>query len=570
MRRSFLIPRVLPLALCLLASGVIPRAAYADTLAELGAQFWEWRARQQPFSEDDIPRLDRPADFSIDWSASHVSVWRKELAEFEQRWKAINVAGESVENQVDYRLIGSALARVHWELDLEQGWQRNPMFYVQQTLGAVQILLLQPPPFSPERQAQLVARVESIPATVQSAQANLISMRRPFALLAIDALDNLGGRWAAVQDALSPLLDEATRQRLLKSSPDAIEALNNFRVWLQGRLDSLPVETSVGREKYEYFLKQVALLPYTPERVLEMGTAEWARSIAFESYEHERDAAVPPLVLLASQAAQIALESKQELQIRDFLEKHNLLSVPAWLRHYRNLPIPDYVRPFSALTVTDDLTSPARVSENGTSYIRHPAPSLGFFALSTAKDPRPIIVHEGVPGHYMQLAISGANDDLIRRHYYDSGPNEGIGFYAEELMLQAGLFDDSPHTREIIYNFMRLRALRVEVDVKLALGDFTLDQAADYLAKTVPMDAVTAKEEAAMFASTPGQAISYQIGKLQIMGLLAAARAQQGGAFSLRKFHDFIWKNGNVPISLLRWELLNDPSDVPPVAPTRR
>ena len=197
--RHSLRPRVLPLTLCLLASGVIPRAACADDLAELGAQFWEWRARQQPFSEDDIPRLDRPADFSIDWSASHVSVWRKELSEFEQRWKAINVSGESVPVQVDYRLIGSALARVHWELDLEQGWQRNPMFYVQQTLGAVQILLLQPPPFSPERQAQLVARVESIPATVQSAQANLISMRRPFALLAIDALDNLGGRWAAAR-----------------------------------------------------------------------------------------------------------------------------------------------------------------------------------------------------------------------------------------------------------------------------------------------------------------------------------------------------------------------------------
>ena len=317
-----LLPRVLPLALSLLASRVIPRAARADDLAELGAQFWDWRARQQPFSEDDIPhRLDRPADFSIDWSASHVSMWRKELAEFEQRWKAINVAAESVPVQVDYRLIGSALARVHWELDLEQGWQRNPMFYVQQTLGAVQILLLQPPPLSPERQAQLVARVESIPATVQSAQANLISMRRPFALLAIDALDNLGGRWAAVQDALSPLLDEATRQRLLKSSPDAIEALNGFRTWLQGRLDSLPVETAIGREKYEYFLKQVALLPYTPEQVLAMGTSEWARSIAFESYEHERDAAVPPLVLLASQAAQIALESKQELQIRDFFGK---------------------------------------------------------------------------------------------------------------------------------------------------------------------------------------------------------------------------------------------------------
>ena len=80
------------------------------------------------------------------------------------------------------------------------------------------------------------------------------------------------------------------------------------------------------------------------------------------------------------------------------------------------------------------------------------------------------MVHEGMPGHYFQMALSWRHADAIRRQYYDSGANEGIGFYTEEMMLQAGLFDDSPRTREIIYNFMRLRALRVEVDVKLALG----------------------------------------------------------------------------------------------------
>jgi hypothetical protein len=88
-----------------------------------------------------------------------------------------------------------------------------------------------------------------------------------------------------------------------------------------------------------------------------------------------------------------------------------------------------------------------------------------------AKDPRPLIVHEGVPGHYLQLALCWAQPDIIRRHYYDSSANEGLGFYAEEMTLDAGLFDDSPSAREIIWNFMRLRALRVEVDVKLALGE---------------------------------------------------------------------------------------------------
>ena len=110
---------------------------------------------------------------------------------------------------------------------------------------------------------------------------------------------------------------------------------------------------------------------------------------------------------------------------------------------------------------------------------------------------------------------------------------------------------------------MRLRALRVEVDVKLALGEFTLEQAANYLAKTVPMDRGTARGEAAMFSSTPGQAISYQIGKLQIMQLLADARLKQGANFSMLKFNDFVWKNGNVPLSLQRWEMLGDKSQVP-------
>jgi uncharacterized protein (DUF885 family) len=70
------------------------------------------------------------------------------------------------------------------------------------------------------------------------------------------------------------------------------------------------------------------------------------------------------------------------------------------------------------------------------------------------------------------------------------------------------------------------------------------------------MDSHTAHAEAAFFASYPGQAISYQIGKTQIMNFLAEARRRQGDKFDLQAFHDFLWLNGNVPITLQRWELL--------------
>jgi uncharacterized protein (DUF885 family) len=70
------------------------------------------------------------------------------------------------------------------------------------------------------------------------------------------------------------------------------------------------------------------------------------------------------------------------------------------------------------------------------------------------------------------------------------------------------------------------------------------------------MDYETAHSEAVFFASLPGQAISYQIGKLQIVKLLAEARRILASSFSLRTFHDYVWKNGNIPISLQRWEYL--------------
>ena len=285
--------------------------------------------------------------------------------------------------------------------------------------------------------------------------------------------------------------------------------------------------------------------------------------MAFESFEARRDAGVPARPMYAGQKEQMEHERADEDRIRQFLQDRHILKVPASLRHYRNLPLPPYVEPFSDLGVTDDLTSASRLDEDGTSYIPKPGPDLGFFSLASAHDPRPIIVHEGVPGHYFQLCLSWAHPDPIRHHYYDSGANEGIGFYAEEMMLQAGLFDDSPHTREAIYSFMRLRALRVEVDVKLALGEFTLQQAANYLHETVPMDKATALDEASLFASTPGQAISYQIGKSQILSLLADLRRKEGHNFDLQRFHNFVWVNGNVPFSLQRWELLGDAETVP-------
>jgi uncharacterized protein (DUF885 family) len=538
--------------------------ARADSVAELSDSFWQWRAVEQPFSDDDIPRIERPAGLVVDWSPQTIQQRLQQLEAFEQRWKALAPSAQTpIHDQVDYRLLGSAVARVRWELSIEQSWKRNPEFYVDQTLGSVFLLLLAPPPFSEARQAEIVARVKQIPTTLQSAQANLSDMRQPFVQLAIDSLDRVEDRLQRTGKALAPQLTAANNQALQEAIPAAVSALTQYRAWLTAKLPAARKDTAIGRDNYIFFLSKVALLPYTPEQLLAMSQQEWSRSVAFEAYQQTRLAGAPPAPFFPSADAQIQAEKIDEEKVRAFLVDQKILSVPAWMKHYRNLLLPAYLEPFQDMGENDDLTGPSRLDQDGTSYIHVPGPDLGFFKLSQAHDPRPILVHEGVPGHYFQLCLGWHNADPIRRHYYDSGANEGLGFYAEEMMLQAGFFDDNAHTRETIYSFMRLRALRVEVDVKLALGEFSLQQGADYLARTVPMDRATALGEAAMFSSTPGQGISYQIGKLQITKLLSDARRIQGKDFSMLQFNNFVWNNGNVPIALQRWELLQDTSDVP-------
>ena len=547
------------LTLCCLAVMAMPAAA--DPLDDLARDFWTWRAATQPSSGDDIPRIERPAGWLPDWSRDAIAARRAALAGFKRRHRAIDASTWPVPRQVDYRLIGSALARVTWELDGAPAWRRDPSFYVQQALGPVFDVLLPPPPVTAARADLVIARLAHVPRITAQATANLDDARAPFARLAIDTLADIETRLTT----LATELDRATPShagRFAAPAAAASRALADYRGWLQARVGAMASDTAVGRDAYVRFLREVALVPYTPDEIVAMGRQEWERAVTFEALEQNRNRALPPQPIAPNALTQITTSAFQESAIRQFLEQQDLLTVPAWLQHYRNQLLPPYLAPLAFLGVTDDLTSPTRLKEDGYSYIREPRADLPYFYLSTAKDPRPIIVHEGVPGHYMQLALAWAHENPIRRQYYDSGPNEGLGFYAEEMMLQAGLWDASPRSREIIYNFARLRALRVEVDVRLATGQFTIAQAADYLARTVPMDAATALEEAASFAAGPGQAITYQIGKLQTTSLLADARRAQGAAFSLRRFHDTLWKNGNVPFALLRWELLDDRRDV--------
>ncbi len=172
------------LVACVASAQPVPVSTQpASALQQLSSDFWEWRASEQPFSFDDIPRIDRPEGWAADWSSSTIAKRRNQLAGFERRYKEL---GRVVEDRpradtVDYLLVGSAIARARWELDYVRGWQRNPWFYLDQTLASVFVSLTQPPPFDEARSAEIVRRVQAIPRIIADGETNLKDPAGPLA-----------------------------------------------------------------------------------------------------------------------------------------------------------------------------------------------------------------------------------------------------------------------------------------------------------------------------------------------------------------------------------------------------
>lgn len=521
-------------------------------LEKLAEEFWTWRIATVPDDGDDVPRVERPPGWLPDWSAGAIADRRRTLAELTTRYRELDLSAEPVGVQVDGRLLGSALAKVHWELELIRGWQRNPGFYVEQSLVPVYNLLLQPPPFDERRAVAIIERLRHVPVVLQQAREHLAEHAgAQFVRCALRLLSEVDGCLDRAMVALGPELPERQAGELPEATRVAAEAVAGYRDWLTERLPSWGDVEPVGAESLAYFLHRVALLPYPAHHLRELGRQEWHRAVATEAVlrRRHRDATAPALP--PDTAALVAKQVHEEYCVRGFYVYKGLLSQPDTLRHYKFAERPAYLAELSWLGVCDDLTGPSRVDDDAFRYVTQPRHDLPYFDAAAAADPRTAIVHEGV--HAQQLALSWKHENPARRRFYDSVPNEGIAFYNEELVLLAGLFDDAPASAVWVANAMRLRALRVEVDLALALGELTIEQAADRLAEQVPMDRTTAWEEAVMFAGHPGQALSYTIGKLQIMDLLTAA---SGDRFDLREFHDRLWREGNVPLALQRWELL--------------
>jgi uncharacterized protein (DUF885 family) len=186
--------------------------------------------------------------------------------------------------------------------------------------------------------------------------------------------------------------------------------------------------------------------------------------------------------------------------------------------------------------------------------------SKNFYIRAAIEDPRPILGHEGIPGHFLQLSIANQVPNEIRRQHSDGIIIEGWALYTEEMLMRTGFYPDNSAAQGQILRLSRYRAARIGVDVNLQTGKWTFEQAVKYFMEAGGLDREAAEGEAAGAASMPTQKITYITGKWQIMRLLGRYRDKRGASFQLGQFHDDLLKNGSLPLSIVEWILLDDSS----------
>ncbi len=160
--------------------------------------------------------------------------------------------------------------------------------------------------------------------------------------------------------------------------------------------------------------------------------------------------------------------------------------------------------------------------------------------------------HEAVPGHHFQLSIALELPELplLRRIADVNAYSEGWGLYTERLADEMDLYSDDV-ARLGMLTADSMRAGRLVVDTGLHAKGWSRAQAVEYLSKNTPMAAVEIEAEVDRYIAYPGQALSYMVGRLEILRIRASAEAALGTRFDIRGFHDVVLGNGPLPLSVL-------------------
>lgn len=537
-----------------------------QSLRAAAHEYYEWEKREFPVASSDAG-YHAYDDRLTDYSAAAVAKRAAHIHALVERARATDVSKWAKDDAIDLILFRAQLERPDFTSRKRKPAATNPMVYTDEASNAIFSLIKKEYDSPRNRAISATKRLQAVPAMLEQGKKNLTAPVRLYAEWAIDSARNTG---ALFNESLFSVVDKglsaAERDALVKAKDEAIAALHAYAGWLEKRLPSMTGWKPLGRENYEYMLRHILLLPLDSNEVAHLGEVELARYRALEAMLPDPSLADPDpkraKVIPADQQAFLkAYESRQQEMI-DFLRAKRLVTIPDYIGPFMIRQLPEAFKP----TSPGGFMNPPGlfdVDNSGFYFIpTYNAESRNFYIRAAIEDPRPILGHEGIPGHFLQISIANHLQNEIRRHHADSVPIEGWALYTEEMLLRQGLYPPDSGGAGQVLRLSRYRAARVTVDVNLHTGRWSFDQGVQHFMEGGGLDKEAATGEAAGSAADPTQKISYMVGKWQIMRLLGRYRDHKGASFRLGQFHDDLLATGSLPISVVQWILLDDPSDL--------
>ncbi len=540
---AFLLP---PLAL-LLALGCAPAdapeardagvGATPATHQELVAFYQEWREFQKPAFVDGVP----------DYSPAAMARQHRELADWQARLAAMDTAGWSVAEKVDWYLVRAEMAGLDFDHRVLRPWARMPWFYVVIHPEQSDVPAHEGPflagwidtwayeyPLSPEDAGELANRIEVIPPVLEQARVNLVEDAHDLWLGGIRAMQGQRADLIALADRVA-----GTSTELDTALQRAREATEAFIAWLEEQAPSRTGPSGVGVENYDWYVRNVHLVPFTWQELVGIHRRELARSHAALKLEEERNRRLPQQTRIATAQEYDRRLNQSVTDYVAFLGDNGLLT----MRPYMDQALRERIGSFQPVEPPDGLR--------------------GFFSEVSYRDPLTMRTHGH---HWFDLAMmatdphpSPIRSTPLLYNIWDSRA-EGVATGMEEWMMNAGLFDDRPRSRELMYILVAQRAARALAGLFMHSNDFTQEEAVAFAARWTPRgwmpeDSGTVWGEQDLYLHQPFYGDSYLTGKHQIEELMAERAEQLGEGFSFKGFMDEMEASGLIPVSLIRWEM---------------
>jgi len=552
------------LAAIVLFPSVTAAAGPAD-LRAIAHDFYEWYDASYPVAASGLG--DHRFDAHLtDYRMSEVLRRRQHVAGLLAQVSSLGTNGWNKDDRVDRVLFESQLASLDFFGRRLNPETSDPQLYVNECTNSIFTLLQKDYAPRGTRALAATARLEQVPTLLRTARANLTHPVKLYASLAIEAVRGGDELYTVSLMTLADDLSAAQRTRLVKARDGALKALHEYADWLDTDLGKMPAWQAMGEASYNYLLKRVLLLPFDANEVAHLGEVELVRYRALEAMLKDPSLASPDPArakhVPKDEAEFLAAYESRLKEIVEFLQANRLVTIPPYIGHFHIRRLPEAFKP----TSPGGFMTPPGVYDkdpDGFYYIPTYNPKSGNFYIRAAiEDPRPILGHEGIPGHFLQISISNHVTSEIRRLQGDSVFTEGWALYGEEMLMREGLYPDNSAAQGQILRLSRYRAARIGVDVNLHTGRWSFEQAVKYFMEAGGLDREAAEGEAAGAASNPSQKISYITGKWQIMRLLGRYRDSQGTAFRLGAFHDQLISYGTLPLSVIEWLMFDDESSV--------